>query len=105
MNRRSFLKGTAASLAVFAATGVAAVAAENARAVQRSSPTPWFAPLTPRLAQISELVAAGLSNVEIARCLGITSHTADMQVASILERLNVRGRRDISQWVLRSRRS
>jgi DNA-binding NarL/FixJ family response regulator len=43
-------------------------------------------PLTPRELEVFELMAKGLGNRDIARALGISSHTAKFHVAQILEK-------------------
>lgn len=121
MNRRSFLKGTAASLAVLATTGVAAAAAQGGSGIRESrvlaDPTremaelvregnaarPWFAPLTPRQAYVSELLGAGLTNAAIARRLGISERTVDNHVLNIFSKLNLHRRKQVAEWVSGSR--
>ena len=46
-------------------------------------------PLTPRQAQVLRLIAAGLTNPEIAAELGLSQRTIDRHVGDILTRLNV----------------
>lgn len=104
MNRRSFLKGTAASLAVLATTGVAAAASRNAELVREGNAArPWFAPLTPRQAYISELLGAGLTNAAIAKRLGISERTVDNHVLMIFKKLDLHRRKQVAEWVSRSR--
>jgi DNA-binding NarL/FixJ family response regulator len=123
MNRRTFLKGTAASIAVLATAGVSVATAQSARAVRElglltdppselarlvregNAMRPWFAPLTARQAQVSELVAVGLTNTEIARHLGIRVRTTDAHVMNIFLKLDLHRRRQVTDWVLRSRPS
>jgi DNA-binding NarL/FixJ family response regulator len=50
--------------------------------------------LTPRELQVLRLLAEGASNKSIARCLGITPHTAKFHVASIVAKLGATGRTD-----------
>ena len=66
---------------------------------------PWFAPLTPRQAQVSQLVALGRTNTEIARHLGISVRTTDAHVMSIYTRLDLHRRKQLAEWVLRYRPS
>lgn len=56
--------------------------------------------LPPRLAQIVPLLAAGLTNTEIADRLVVTSHTAEKYVSELKERCGARDRVDL---VLRCR--
>ena len=123
MNRRTFLKGTAASVVVLAATGVSEALAQAGRAAREhrlltdpqselaqlvregNAMRPWFAPLTTRQAHVSELVALGLTNTEIARHLGISVRTTDAHVMSIFSKLDLHRRKQLADWVMRSRPS
>ncbi len=51
-----------------------------------------MASLTPREAEIVQLLADGLSNKQIARCLAITDATVKNHVHNILEKLDVSNR-------------
>jgi len=64
---------------------------------------PWFAPLTTRQAHVSELVAVGMTNTEIARHLGISVRTTDAHVSNIFYKLDLHRRKQLADWVLRSR--
>jgi DNA-binding NarL/FixJ family response regulator len=55
--------------------------------------------LTGREKQILQLVAAGLSNKEIAQQLSISLHTVKIHVHRILEKLQVRRRREAARWI------
>ena len=55
-------------------------------------------PLTPREREVAALVAAGLSNREIAARLVITERTAEGHVAHILDRLGFRTRVQVAAW-------
>lgn len=99
MDRRSFLKGAAASVAVVATARFAELIREG------NAARPWFAPLTARQAQITELVAVGLTNTEIARRLGISVRTTDAHVQSIFRKLDLHRRAQLLEWVSRSRPS
>ena len=106
MNRRTFLKGTAASVVVLATAGVSEALAQGelAQLVREGNAMwPWFAPLTARQAQVSELVAVGLTNTEIARHLGISVRTTDAHVMSIFNKLDLHRRKQLADWVTRSR--
>ena len=123
MNRRTFLKGTAASVVVLATAGVSDALAQAGRAAREhrlltdpqselaqlvregNALRPWFAPLTSRQAQVSELVALGRTNTEIAGHLGISVRTADAHVMSTFNRLDLHRRKHLAEWVIRSRPS
>ena len=123
MNRRTFLKRTAASVVVLATAGVSEALAHAGRVdgdrrlltdPQRelgelvregNAMRPWFAPLTARQAHVSELVAMGLTNTEIARHLGTSVRTTDAHVANIFNKLDLHKRKQLAEWVLRSRPS
>ena len=123
MNRRTFLKGTAASVAVLAIAGVSDALAQAGRAAREhrlltdphselaqllregNAMRPWFAPLTARQAQVSELVAVGLTNTEIARHLGISVRTTDAHVMSSYNKLDLHRRKQLAEWVVLSRPS
>lgn len=123
MNRRTFLKGTAASAVVLATAGVSEALAQALRAAREhrlltdprselaqlvregNAMRPWFAPLTPRQAQVGELVAGGMTNTQIARHLGISVRTTDAHVSSIFSRLDLHRRKELGEWVGRRRPS
>ncbi len=56
-------------------------------------------PLTPREQQIAELVAAGLTNKEIAARLVIARRTAEGHVEHIMSKLGVHSRAGIAAWI------
>jgi predicted ATPase/DNA-binding CsgD family transcriptional regulator len=60
--------------------------------------TPPAAPLTRRELEVAGLVAAGLSNREIAAKLVIAQRTVDTHVQNILGKLEFRGRAQIATW-------
>jgi len=64
---------------------------------------PWFAPLTARQAYVSELLAAGLTNAKIATRLGISERTTDAHVQNIFRKLDLHRRKQVAEWVSRSR--
>jgi DNA-binding NarL/FixJ family response regulator len=122
MNRRTFLKGTAASAVLLATAGVSVLAqagraardhrlltdpqSELAQLVREGNAMrPWFAPLTARQAQVSELVTLGRTNTEIVRHLGISVRTTDAHVMSIYTKLDLHRRKQLAEWVTRSRPS
>jgi DNA-binding CsgD family transcriptional regulator len=123
MDRRTFLKGTAASVVILATAGTAEALTQASRAAREhrlltdphmelaqlvregNAMRPWFAPLTARQAHVSELVAVGMTNTEIARRLGISVRTTDAHVMSIFNKLDLHRRKQLVEWVLRSRPS
>lgn len=58
-------------------------------------------PLTPRELEVLELMAKGLGNRDIARALGISSHTAKFHVAQILEKAGAATRTEAVRQALR----
>jgi non-specific serine/threonine protein kinase len=72
------------------------------RAVPAASPQD-ASPLTRREQQIAELVAAGLSNKEIAAQLVIATRTAEGHVERILVKLGFTSRTQIAAWVAGNR--
>jgi two-component system nitrate/nitrite response regulator NarL len=56
-------------------------------------------PLTPRELEISGLIASGLSNKEIARSLGISIATTKSHVHSLLGKMSVQRRTDVTRAV------
>lgn len=58
------------------------------------------ATLPPRKREIVELVAAGLSNKEIARRLGISERTVDAHLAQLRAGLGLRNRAQVTAWAM-----
>jgi predicted ATPase/DNA-binding CsgD family transcriptional regulator len=89
--------------AVSSAIALAAAAAEQHVAPEaRPGPAPAAAPggtlLTPREAQIADLIARGLSNRAIAAELVISPATAARHVANIFAKLGVTSRAQVAAW-------
>jgi predicted ATPase/DNA-binding CsgD family transcriptional regulator len=84
------LSGSGAGETRVVARAVAAVAGEG--------PLPLPNQLTPRERQIIELIAAGLSNKQIAEELVIAPATAARHVANILAKLEFSSRSQIAAW-------
>ena len=59
------------------------------------------AALTPRETQVLSLLAEGASNKSIARRLGISVHTVEFHVASLLEKFEAIGRTDVVTHAVR----
>jgi DNA-binding CsgD family transcriptional regulator len=55
--------------------------------------------LTDRQLEILRLVAAGLSNAEIAHRLVVSTRTVDHHVSAVLQKLGVPTRRDAAAWI------
>ena len=58
-------------------------------------------PLTPRQREIVELVADGLSNVEIAERLYISRRTVESHLEHVKQRLGHESRNQVMAWALR----
>lgn len=69
---------------------VRALAAEHARAC--SAPAAWVARLTGRESEVLRLMAAGLTNAEIARRMEVGAATVKTHVASVLAKTGARDR-------------
>jgi predicted ATPase/DNA-binding CsgD family transcriptional regulator len=55
---------------------------------------------TPREREVAALVAAGHTNREIGRTLGITEKTAEVHVRNVMGKLGVRSRAEIATWAV-----
>lgn len=72
----------------------------------RSAPPqePANGPLAGRELQVAELVAAGLTNKEIAARLFLSAHTVDSHIRSVMNKLGVNSRAQIAAFLAASRR-
>ena len=59
-------------------------------------------PLSPRELEVLRLLAAGESNRQIARRLGLSPHTVERHVANLYRKIGARGRADATAYALRS---
>lgn len=76
---------------------VSATSRVQAQASGTSAVSPsWSKDLTEREYEVAATLAAGASNKEIARALGITERTVKAHVGAILEKLHVRDRLQLS---------
>ena len=55
--------------------------------------------LTARQLEVAALVAAGRTNRQIGRALGISEKTAEIHVRNIMERLGAPSRAGVAAWV------
>ena len=58
--------------------------------------------LSPRELEVLRLVAAGESNAQIARRLGLSTHTVERHVVNLYRKIGARGRADATVYALRS---
>jgi DNA-binding CsgD family transcriptional regulator/pimeloyl-ACP methyl ester carboxylesterase len=58
--------------------------------------------LSPRELQVLRLVAAGETNFQIARRLGLSTHTVERHVANLYRKIGARGRADATAYALRN---
>ncbi len=61
---------------------------------------PFWAPLTPREADVAELVADGLTNRLIAQRLLVARRTVDSHMENIFAKLGFSGRSQVAAWVM-----
>jgi non-specific serine/threonine protein kinase len=100
--------GVQLSLAIAAALAVltvkvAAGLAWPRPAARNSTGSGGASPITRREREIAELIAAGMSNREIARKLFLSERTVDNHVQHLFNKLNFHSRAQIAAWVERQR--
>lgn len=76
------------------------VAGLLAHALTAPAGTPDAVDLTDRETEILTLVAAGRSNKEIARVLGISDATVKVHIKHVLRKLNLKSRLEAAVWAL-----
>jgi DNA-binding NarL/FixJ family response regulator len=59
--------------------------------------------LTPRQAEVLQLIAEGKSNKEIGATLGVTTKTAETHRAQIMTRLDLHSRTELVRYAIRNR--
>jgi predicted ATPase/DNA-binding CsgD family transcriptional regulator len=67
------------------------------------SDTAGDSPLSPREAEVAELIARGLTNAEIAEHLVISKRTVESHVAHVKTKLGLARRIEVATWVLEGR--
>ena len=90
-------------LADFFCDGIEPAAAPTA--VPGAAGGPPMAPpdgLSRRALEVLRLVAAGESNSQIARRLGLSTHTVERHVANLYRKIGARGRADATAYALRN---
>jgi DNA-binding NarL/FixJ family response regulator len=75
--------------------------AETPSAVAAVRPVPPSDGLSPRELEVLRLLAAGESNSQIARRLGLSTHTVERHVANLYRKIGARGRADATAYALR----
>lgn len=107
--RRRYIEAIAAALPPAEAEALVAEGREMPKeqwlpvALGDFEPAPGDNPLTPREAEIAELVAEGLRNREIASRLVISQRTAETHVDRILTKLGLRSRSQVVAWLAAQR--
>jgi len=87
--------GDADLVSLFVVTGMVGVPATRTRAATGGDG------ITARELDVLRLLAAGDSNAEIARSLGITVHTVERHAANLYRKIGARGRADATAYALR----
>jgi DNA-binding CsgD family transcriptional regulator/pimeloyl-ACP methyl ester carboxylesterase len=96
--------GVASMLMDFFGDGIepaAAAARPGLTGAAAGRPAPASARLSPRELDVLRLLAAGESNAQIARRLGLSTHTIERHVANLYHKIDARGRADATAHALR----
>jgi LuxR family maltose regulon positive regulatory protein len=83
-------------LAAYATTLLRAFAPTQMASLPHAT-SPWLEPLSPQEQRVLRLLAAGLSNPEIARELIVSTNTVKTQVKSIFRKLDVSNRQEAAE--------
>ena len=67
---------------------------------RRPDPPAAASPLTARERQVAELVAAGRTNRQIGRALGIAEKTVEVHVHHVISKLGAQSRTEVAAWVV-----
>ena len=65
------------------------------------SADPQVSPLTARERQVTDLIAAGRTNRQIGRELGIAEKTVEVHVHHVITKLGAQSRTEVAAWVVR----
>jgi DNA-binding CsgD family transcriptional regulator len=91
--------GIVSLLTSFFRDGVEPAGTLSADAAGRQVPLPDG--MSPRELEVLRLLAAGESNAQIARRLGLSTHTVERHVANLYRKIGARGRADATAYALR----
>ncbi len=72
------------------------------RAAEPVRGVPQASPLTGRERQVADLIAAGRTNRQIGRALGIAEKTVEVHVHHVITKLGAQSRTEVAAWVARS---
>ncbi len=71
------------------------------RLAKQEPPTPLLIPISPREEEVLTYIAKGLSRVEIAQVLGVSTHTIATHVGSIYNKLDISSRAEATVEAIR----
>jgi DNA-binding CsgD family transcriptional regulator len=72
------------------------------RAADPGRGVPQASPLTGRERQVADLIAAGRTNRQIGRALGIAEKTVEVHVHHVITKLGAQSRTEVAAWAARS---